>query len=80
MLKHFTFDFVLQPVGPGSTRLLHSSYFEPQNLIARLMAAMLLRPKFRSIRQRVLRNIKELAERGPESCDSQLFFNQRRLR
>lgn len=54
MLKYFTFDFVLQPVGPSSTRVVHSSYFEPQNLIAKLIAAPVLRPNFRSIRQHVL--------------------------
>jgi uncharacterized protein YndB with AHSA1/START domain len=64
MLKHFTFDFVLEPLEPEKTRIVHTSYFEPRNWFARMMIALMIRKKFRSLRQRVLANIKRLAEAG----------------
>lgn len=62
MLKHFTFDFVLEPLGPEKTRIINTSYFEPRNWFARMMIALMMRKKFRSLRQRLLFNIKRLAE------------------
>lgn len=62
MLKHFTFDFVLVPEGSSRTRVVNSSYFEPRNVLARIMIAFMIRKKFRAIRQTALANIKRLAE------------------
>lgn len=64
MLKNFTFNFVLEPVGPERTRIVHSSYFEPRNWFGRVMIALMIRNKFRSVRRRVLENIKRIAEKG----------------
>ncbi len=64
MLKHFTFDFVLEPLEPEKNRIVHTTYFEPRNWFARVMIALMIRKKFRSVRQRVLVNIKRFAEGG----------------
>ena len=64
MLKHFTFDFVLKPLDPQRTHLIHTSYFEPRNWFARMMIALMIRKKFRSLRQQVLINFKRPTETG----------------
>lgn len=62
MLKHFAFDFVLIPEGSSKTRVVNSSYFEPRNVLVRIVIALVIRRKFRAIRQTSLSNIKRLAE------------------
>lgn len=62
MLQHFSFDFVLRQTGPAETRIVYTSYFEPRNLFSQVMIALMLRRKFGAIRQRVLENIRRLAE------------------
>ncbi len=64
MLRHFTFDFVLTQSAPQKTHLIHTSYFEPRSWFSRVMVALLIRKKFKRIRQQVLLNIKRLAETG----------------
>jgi uncharacterized protein YndB with AHSA1/START domain len=64
MLNDFAFDFVLDPAGPGKTRVVNTSYFEPRNWMASVMIALMIRRKFRLVRQKVLANIKRLVECG----------------
>jgi len=57
-------DFVLEPVVPEKTRIVHCSYFEPRDWFGRMMIALMIREKYRSVRRRVLENIKRIAEKG----------------
>lgn len=62
MLDDLGFDFVLEPVGAQETRVVNTSYYRPKGLLARLMGVLMMRPKFRKLRERVLANVKRLAE------------------
>src|SRR4051812_5642041 len=67
MLDDLGFDFVLEPASAKSTRVVNTSYYRPRGLLAKLMSALLMRPKFRKMRARVLANLKRLAE-DPKSA------------
>jgi carbon monoxide dehydrogenase subunit G len=62
MLDDLGFDFALEPVGPQETRVINTSYYRPKGLLAKLMGALMMRPKFRKMRERVLANLKRLME------------------
>jgi carbon monoxide dehydrogenase subunit G len=62
MLDDLGFDFVLEPAGPQETRVVNTSYYRPKGLLAKLMGALMMQPKFRKLRERVLANLKRLAE------------------
>jgi hypothetical protein len=70
LLKNFAFDFVLQPIDGGRTRVINTSYFEPRGPVARLAIAFTIRRNFGAIRRRALAGIKRLVE--AEASDKEL--------
>lgn len=62
MLDDVGFDFVLEPIGPGETRVVNTSYYRPRSWLARLISALFVRRKFRGARRLVLGNLKRLTE------------------
>jgi uncharacterized protein YndB with AHSA1/START domain len=62
LLEDLGFDFVLQALGPRQTRVVNTSYYRPKNLAAMFMSTLMMRPKFRKMRERVLANLKQRVE------------------
>lgn len=62
MLDDLGFDFVLHSVGTRTTRVVNTTYFHPKNLLAKLLGTLMMRRNFRRLRQRLLANLKRLAE------------------
>lgn len=59
------FSFTLEPRGGGQTLVRNESYYRPKQVLAQVMSVVLMRGKFRHIRERVLLNLKRLAEETP---------------
>jgi hypothetical protein len=62
VLSDFWFAFVLEPMEAGATRVRVESHFEPKGLKGRIMNAVMIRRKFREVRETALANLKQLAE------------------
>lgn len=62
MLRDFGFAFILSDQRDGSTRVRNETYFRTNGLLARVMAAVMLRRKFAEVRQQALQNLRSLAE------------------
>lgn len=56
------FGFVLEPKDGGTTLLRLEFLYEPRNLLARLMYALMMRRKLHGLRQTLLGNLKEMIE------------------
>ncbi len=66
MFDGIGFDFVLESLGPGTTRVLNTSFYGPRNIFGSVMSALVMKRSFQKIRTQVLSNLKRLAE-GSES-------------
>ena len=62
MLSDFWFAFILDPQTPEKTRVRVETHFDPKGLRARLMSKLMMRRKFREIRETALGNLKRVAE------------------
>ncbi len=62
MLSDFWFSFVLEPRDSDATRVRVETHFEPRGLKGRLMSALMIKRKFREVRETALRNLEQLAE------------------
>jgi uncharacterized protein YndB with AHSA1/START domain len=62
VLSDFWFAFVLEPTEAGATHVRVESYFEPKGLKGRIMSALMIKRKFREVRETALANLKRLAE------------------
>jgi len=62
VLSDFWFAFLLEPVEAGSTHVRVESHFEPKGLKGRIMSALMIKRKFREVRETALANLKRLAE------------------
>ena len=62
VLSDFWFAFLLEPVEAGSTHVRVESHFEPKGLKGRVMSALMIKRKFREVRETALANLKRLAE------------------
>ncbi len=65
MLSDFWFSFVLEPHS-DATRVRVETHFEPKGFRGRLMSALMIKRKFREVRETALRNLKRLAESPSE--------------
>ena len=62
MLSDFWFSLTLEPESEGSTRVCIETHYDPKGLAARMMSVLMLRRKFRQVRESALTNLKRLAE------------------
>lgn len=62
MLKSTRFCFYLEKLSHNKTRIVNESYYEPANLIAKIMNALIMKKKMGHIQGQILSNIKTLAE------------------
>jgi carbon monoxide dehydrogenase subunit G len=63
MIKDPRFCFYLEKVNETKTKIINESYYEPANLLVKIMNALLMKKKMRQIQEQILSNIKSLAEK-----------------
>ena len=63
MLKDPRFCFYLEKINDNQTKIINESYYEPANLMVRIMNALMMKKKMRQIQEQILSNIKTLAEK-----------------
>ncbi len=63
MLKDPRFCFNLEKLGDNETKIINESYYQPANLIAKIMNAFMMRKMMIKIQGEILSNIKTLAEK-----------------
>ncbi|MFM9840343.1 MAG: SRPBCC family protein [Cyclobacteriaceae bacterium] len=63
MLKDPRFCFYLEKLGDNKTKIVNESYYEPANMMVRMMNAMMMKKKMGEIQQKILTNIKSIAEK-----------------
>jgi hypothetical protein len=71
LLSDFWFAFVLEPTATGATRVRVESHFDPKGLKGRVMSALMIKRKFREVRETALANLKRLAEAAETSTGHQ---------
>ncbi len=64
MFSKIQFGFTLEPKDSSATRVQLGFLYEPRNLLARLMYDLVMKRKMNQLRQTLLANIKNLAERS----------------
>lgn len=62
MLNDTRFCFYLEKVGDHETRVINESYYQPATLMAKLMNVLMMKRMMGKIQQKILGNIKMLAE------------------
>lgn len=67
MLSDFWFAFVLEPKEPDGTLVRVETHFDPKGLRGRVMSKLMVRRKFREIRETALGNLKRIAESQSEA-------------
>lgn len=63
MLKDPRFCFYLEKLDDNKTKIVNESYYEPANLIVRIMNALMMKKKMGQIQGQILSNIKTIAEK-----------------
>lgn len=63
MLKDPRFCFYLEKLGENKTKITNESYYEPANLLVKIMNALVMKRKMGVIQGQILSNIKTLAEK-----------------
>jgi hypothetical protein len=63
MLKDPQFCFYLEKVDDGKTKIVNESYYEPANLVVRIMNSLMMKKKMSQIQKKILSNIKAIAEK-----------------
>ena len=63
MLKDPRFCFYLEKIGDNQTKIINESYYEPANLMVRIMNALMMKKKMGEIQSQILSNIKTIAEK-----------------
>ncbi|MBN8702151.1 MAG: SRPBCC family protein [Bacteroidetes bacterium] len=63
MLKDPRFCFYLEKIDENRTKIINESYYEPANLLVRIMNALMMKKKMSEIQGKILSNIKGLAEK-----------------
>lgn len=63
MLKNPRFCFYLEKIDDKQTKIINESYYEPANLLVRIMNVLMMKRKMREIQEKILSNIKEIAEK-----------------
>jgi len=62
MLKDPRFCFYLEKLGDSKTKIVNESYYDPANMVASIMNALMMKRKMGQIQGQILNNIKKLAE------------------
>jgi hypothetical protein len=63
MLKDPRFCFYLEKIGDHQTKIINESYYEPANLMIRIMNTLMMKKKMTEIQGKILSNIKAIAEK-----------------
>lgn len=63
MLKDPRFCFYLEKINDIQTKIINESYYEPANLMVRIMNALMMKKKMSEIQEKILSNIKAIAEK-----------------
>jgi uncharacterized protein YndB with AHSA1/START domain len=63
MLKDTRFCFYLEKLDDNNTKVINESYYQPANLIARIMNTFMMKNMMSKIQGQILLNIKTLAEK-----------------
>jgi uncharacterized protein YndB with AHSA1/START domain len=63
MLKDPRFCFYLEKLGDNKTKIVNESYYEPGNIMIKIMNALMMKKKMGEIQQKILTNIKSIAEK-----------------
>lgn len=63
MLKDPRFCFYLEKLDDNKTKIVNESYYEPANLIVKIMNALMMKRKMGQIQEQILANIKSIAEK-----------------
>ena len=63
MLKDNRFVFILEKIDDNKTRITNETYYQPANLIAKIMSALMIRRTFGKMQENMLSNIKTLSEK-----------------
>lgn len=64
MFRDYSFTLELVPRGESTTRVICETFYEPRNPLTRVINALVMRRRFSSVREDILRGLKELVERG----------------
>jgi hypothetical protein len=62
MLRDPRFCFYLDKVDQNMTKIINESYYQPANIIIRIMNALIMKKKMSEIQEQILSNIKTIAE------------------
>ena len=62
MISDFWFAFILEPTDARTTRVRVESHFDPKGVKGHVMSALMVKRKFREVRETALVNLKRLAE------------------
>lgn len=62
MLKDPRFCFYLEKIDDNKTKIINESYYEPANLMVRIMNVLMMKKKMGEIQSQILSNIKLIAE------------------
>lgn len=62
MVKDPKFCFYLEKIDHNTIKIVNESYYEPANLLVKIMNALVMKRKMRQIQQQILNNIKSLAK------------------
>jgi len=63
MLKGTRFCLYLQKIGDNKTRVINESYYQPANIMAKLMNTFAMKKRMGQIQEQILANIKSMAEK-----------------
>ena len=63
MLKDPQFCFYLEKLDDNKTKIINESYYEPANLMVKVMNALMMKKKMGQIQEQILSNIKSIAEK-----------------
>jgi len=63
MLKDPRFCFYLEKIDDTRTKLINESYYEPANMMVRIMNTLMMKKKMGEIQEQILTNIKTLTEK-----------------
>jgi Polyketide cyclase / dehydrase and lipid transport len=63
MLKDPKFCFYLERIDDNKTKITNESYYEPANLMVRIMNVLMMKKKMGEIQTKILSNIKSMAEK-----------------
>jgi len=63
MLKDPRFCFYLEKLGDNKTKVINESYYEPANLMAKIMNAIMMKKMMGKMQEQILSNIKIIAEK-----------------